>query len=228
MAMNACFGVEMAAQPPATNTSECPVPNPDEWQCFGPPKLQKPEVFFAGGNQEYSVLQSDADATCSALGARVATLAELTAAQQQGADWCSTGWISDSQEAKYPITTSTMNGCGNGRTGIMTFTPQSGKAGVNCFGRKPAGGNVQPFNASAWFNPNSLPPGISPSSVVLAMDKNGVQCASDDGATCRIFPNEGECAKFVTANTPVTTSVSLGTLHQTTAAAIDSYIRGRE
>ena len=49
--------------------------------------------------------------------------AALANAQAQGADWCFTGWVSDSNDAQYPITTSTQGGCGNGSAGLMTYTP---------------------------------------------------------------------------------------------------------
>jgi hypothetical protein len=73
--------------------------------------------------------------------------------------------VSDSNDAKYPISTSIQGGCGNGSTGVMTWTPDSKKAGVNCFGKKPAQGTqgITKQNATHWFNQHGQtdPPQIS-------------------------------------------------------------------
>jgi hypothetical protein len=74
---------------------------------------------------------------CTSHGAVVATGTQLSDAQAAGADWCATGWLSDQSKPKYPITTRTLPGCGNGSAGIKEYLPPTGKAGVNCYGVKP-------------------------------------------------------------------------------------------
>mgnify|MGYP003336655469 CR=1 FL=1 len=46
-------------------------------------------------------------------------------------------------------------GCGNGRTGVMSFMPSGNVASVNCYGVKPGqndypSGTIFPFNQSKW------------------------------------------------------------------------------
>ena len=171
-AMQKCFNT--ALKPPAVVPGECPAPNPTEWQCFGPSKLAKAEVFMVREGGRYAVSKDKANSVCQKYGARLATKDELIKAQQMGADWCSTGWVSDNTEAIYPINTSAIPGCGN--AGVQTYNP--GTADVNCFGRKPAKGtaseNILPFNATSWYNPLSrtspaqitLIPAISPGRVL--------------------------------------------------------------
>jgi len=109
-----------------------------------------PEVFAVGPNYNYT--KEQAKQVCSKYNAEVATTAQLEEAQKQGADWCFTAWVSDSNISMYPITTSTVPGCGNGRTGIMHYTP--GIAGVNCYGLKPGindyPNTILPFNPTVW------------------------------------------------------------------------------
>ena len=116
----------------------------------------EPEVFWVGGpTNNYHYTKAQAAATCTTHGASVATDAQLTAAQTAGADWCATGWLKDKEVAKYPITTSLMDGCGNGSAGIIEYIPPDSKAGVNCYGIKPAKDAnseaiMRGFNATKW------------------------------------------------------------------------------
>jgi hypothetical protein len=101
-----------------------------------------PEVFQVKG---YKHTREEADSICRKNGAVLATTKQLEYAQQNGADWCSTGWVADTDEdgenrAKYPINTRTMRGCGNGGTGVKIWTPPYKKAAVNCYGIKPTNG----------------------------------------------------------------------------------------
>ena len=110
------------------------------------------EVFWVGG-YDYTIDQ--AAATCTTHGASVATDAQLTAAQTAGADWCATGWLKDKEVAKYPITTTLMDGCGNGSAGIKEYVPPDAKAGVNCYGIKPtkdasSEAIMRGFTATKW------------------------------------------------------------------------------
>jgi len=111
-----------------------------------------PEVFAVGPNYNYT--KEQAKQVCSKYNAEVATTAQLEKAQKQGADWCFTAWVSDSNNAKYPITTSTGGGCGNGRSGVISWTPGYNTAGVNCYGPKPGindyPNTILPFNQTVW------------------------------------------------------------------------------
>ena len=111
-----------------------------------------PEVFqVQAPTGTYKIAQADAAATCSIFGAQVATLAQLTAANQAGAEWCLTGWVSDSSDPKYPITSlAGVVGCGAGSPAVETYNPGVGNA--NCYGVKPVAGteNVIPFNSQQW------------------------------------------------------------------------------
>ena len=228
-AMRSCFNVNITK--PKEDPDACPVPNPDEWQCFGPQKLKKPEVFYVnpGG---YNTPQGSAPDVCSNFGARVATTEEVAAAQQQGADWCATGWVSDDANAKYPITTSTGQGCGNGSAGVKTWTPDSKLAGVNCFGKKPREGtqDVSAFNKAQWYNPLSLPPGISDASTFVCKETpfSNISCATN-GGNLYVYPNEDQCKAqlpAINAN-PGTRGVSINSPNPLMAISIDQYVRGR-
>ena len=137
-------------------------------QCYGVQlrtkgSLKKPgptQVFAVanGGTASvngYVIPKDQAQQVCSQYGAQVATTAQLQDAQSKGADWCFTAWVSDSDQAMYPITTSTQGGCGNGTAGIIRWTPPNNRAGVNCFGPKPGisdvpAGTILPFNQTSW------------------------------------------------------------------------------
>jgi hypothetical protein len=132
------------------------------------------EVFHVGG---YNKRFTDAPSVCQSLGARVATYAELKEGQQNGANWCSTGWVSDQgdRNAFFPITYEMTEGCGtepgNVRNWIgnddwfKSFGDNSGvgfKAGVNCFGNK-----MEETAANKMVGPNSFAP-----QPVFAFNKN--------------------------------------------------------
>jgi hypothetical protein len=127
-------GFWMAIKAPDGSTL---VKTDSEWKCN---KYYYPAEVFQLNNYVWG--RDEASSVCKLLGATLATRAQLAEAQRAGADWCSTGWVADDSQASYPITTSTGQGCGNGRTGVMTWTPPSTnegfKAGINCFGLKPA------------------------------------------------------------------------------------------
>jgi hypothetical protein len=106
------------------------------------------EVFQIKG---YDYTKDQASSQCSAYGATVATRAQVDAAQVAGADWCSTGWVSDPGAAVYPINTRLESGCGNGTAGVKEYTPPDNKAAVNCFGEKPVSDDkLHPFNETKW------------------------------------------------------------------------------
>jgi hypothetical protein len=114
------------------------------------------QVFAVGPGYNYT--KDQAQGVCAQYGAQVATSAQLADAQAAGADWCFSGWVSDSNDAQYPINTSTGPGCGNGSAGVMTYNPPGGSAGVNCYGAKPGIDNypqntIIPFSATLWDTP---------------------------------------------------------------------------
>lgn len=146
-----------------TNTARAQAVN----QCYGvsfdpmsAPKTPGPTQTFAVG-PGYNYTKDQAPQICAQYGAQVATTAQLQEAQSYGADWCFTGWVSDSNNSMYPITTSTQGGCGNGTTGLITYNTGGG-AGVNCYGPKPGiddypENTIMPFSQTAWDQPNSKP-----------------------------------------------------------------------
>ena len=116
-----------------------------------------PKQVFAVG-PGYDFTRDQAASVCSRYDAEVATKAQLVEAQRNGADWCFTGWVKDSTTGQYPITTSVVSGCST-RQGISEYTAPTNKAGVNCYGNKPAVSAVEydvikPFNQQSWSQPN--------------------------------------------------------------------------
>lgn len=114
------------------------------------------QVFVVGPGYDFT--RDQAASVCNRYDAQVATKAQLVEAQRNGADWCFTGWVQDSTTGQYPITTSVVSGCAT-RQGIQEYTAPSSKAGVNCYGNKPAVSAVEydvikPFNQQSWSQPN--------------------------------------------------------------------------
>ena len=106
------------------------------------------EVFYV--NQV--VTRSNADDVCANYGGRLATLAELSNAYTNGADWCHNGWVFDDSNNTYaPLTTSLV--CGQLGVNVYPMSPANNMAGVNCFAVKPEEGTdplVLPFNSKGW------------------------------------------------------------------------------
>lgn len=131
-------------------------------QCYGTTVLQhSPEPYFVGGAKSqpiYAYTLNQASTICQQFGGTVASTAQLQQAYNTyGANWCATGWVSDSSGAVYPISTQAGTpGC-NSTPGIAQHTPGNGLAGVNCYGQKPAlaavptGTTILPFNTTTWY-----------------------------------------------------------------------------
>jgi len=235
-AMRDCYGANI--RPPPQDARDCPAPNPTDFQCFGPTKLAKPEVYAIMPGGGYNALKSEGNDICARFNGRMATHEELADAQRHGADWCATGWVRDRSNPEYPITTSTMSGCGNGRTGVISWNPggenADSRAGINCIGKKPAPGavDVLPFNGSRWHDPTVLPPGYSAEEVrVLRSAHGGLQWLTQGNgiASWRIFKSEAECEAALPAiradpNPPVHGGPA-GT--NPTLLPVDQYLRGR-
>ena len=135
--INQCFGVSL--NPVVNNATPGPT-----------------QVFAVGPGYNYT--RDQAAQVCAGYGAQVATKAQLAEAQTNGADWCFCGWVHDSAGGQFPITTSVVPGCG-GRQGIIEWTPDDKKVGVNCYGPKPAintvtEGSIKPFNGTSWDQPS--------------------------------------------------------------------------
>ncbi len=105
--------------------------------------FQKPQVFNIPGNY-YNY--NDANALCSAYGAKLANYDQIDEAYNEGAEFCNYGW-SDGQMALFPTQKATYeklqkiegheNDCGRpGINGGYMANPQL-NFGVNCFGYKP-------------------------------------------------------------------------------------------
>lgn len=114
-----------------------------------------PEVFHIYG---YTYTKAQAEAGCDEYDAKLATDAQFTAAYDAGANWCSSGWLSDTDVGAYPINDEKdfRKGCGGTSAGIRrwnrTSGPDAGKAGLNCYGVKPPEGTegVGRFNEDKW------------------------------------------------------------------------------
>jgi len=120
----------------------------------------KPEVFAVGPSYIYK--KQDAPAVCAVYGAQPATTAQLKEAYNNGADWCFTAYTAEGT-GLYPITTSVQPGCSSGQ-GITSYDPEDGRAGILCYGAKPAinsitPGKILPFNKDSWQQPTN--PGYS-------------------------------------------------------------------
>ena len=89
---------------------------------------------------------NEAKAVCAAHGARLATIEDMIAAYDKGANWCSYGW-SQGQLALYPTQkeywaklqahSNRRNECGEPGLNGGYFENSNFKFGANCFGNKP-------------------------------------------------------------------------------------------
>ena len=108
------------------------------------------QVYHVPGQYDYQ----DAKALCKAYGGKLATIDQITKAQEDGAEWCDYGWSED-KLALFPTQPDTWKKfnrdgtCGrpgvNGGFGMDLLQ----KLGANCFGAKPA--------KTAEFLPPSIP-----------------------------------------------------------------------
>jgi len=105
--------------------------------------IEEDEVFNVSNNL---YTYEDAQAVCSAFGAKIANYDQIENAYNNGAEWCSYGWSED-QMAYFPTQKSTWdklqkkpkhkNNCGRpGVNGGYIANPYV-KFGVNCYGKKP-------------------------------------------------------------------------------------------
>ena len=95
----------------------------------------KSEVYYADKGaypKMYSLDYNAAQALAKTLGGTLATPAQLQEAQKSGAQWCSSGWLSDKSQ-QYPMQAA-VQGCGN-RAGIIADS--LAKSGATIYGPKP-------------------------------------------------------------------------------------------
>ena len=115
---------------------EVPVPEPEL-------PVSVDEVFNVSNNL---YAYDDAQAVCSALGAKLATYDQVEESYNNGGEWCNYGW-SEGQMALFPTQKETWNklqetpeyknNCGRpGVNGGFIGNPNV-KFGINCFGKKP-------------------------------------------------------------------------------------------
>jgi hypothetical protein len=112
-----------------------------------------PEVYAVRGETGEYAARSTFDPIVSKLGGRMATRAELDAAQAKGAEWCSSGYLADGPNA-WPRQTE-LKGCG--APPIAVWTPPTGFGVATVFGIKPAKDSelskqykIEPFNSTKW------------------------------------------------------------------------------
>ena len=220
-AMRSCYGSFI--QPPPETPSACPLPNPDEWQCFGPQQLQQPEVFVVGP----ATTLVNATALCGSYGATVATTSQLQDAFNKGADWCLPGWVSDDPNARYPRQTAS-NDCGGG-VGLMTYgadwMPKDEASGdpissATCYGKKPPQGTdgVAPFNQNQWY-------ATADTNILIGKQVAGQSYCAQEGWQCKSFTDMPTCQSFLATN-PTLSPLHIYNVNPV-SADIDRYLRNR-
>ncbi|KAK6480709.1 stabilin-1-like [Huso huso] len=80
---------------------------------------------------KYKLTYSDAQAACQAEGATMATIAQLSAAQQFGYHSCAAGWL-DSENVGYPTTNPSLN-CGNNHVGVVLYNKPGSLYDAYCY-----------------------------------------------------------------------------------------------
>lgn len=233
-AMRNCYNTNI--QPPPEQPSACPPPNPTEFQCFPPSKMQQPEVFNVCPNGGYTVGSSEAEGTCATYGARVAEPEEIAQAQRAGADWCACGWAADGN-AYYPMNTILPQyGGGCGSVGVNSCGQMTawgdGKACVACYGIKPPAGtqDIRSFTSSGtWYQPQA---GTVSDNWVPACKEvaNQVLCLSQDGVNPVGFPSNDACEAWLSNPQSVpqyNKTMPIASQNGTFSTIVDQYIRAR-
>jgi hypothetical protein len=114
-----------------------------QWEMSDNAHLGK-KIFAVRDNLHYSIKKEDAQAACSAYGARMCTNGEMTSAQQKdGAQWCACSFVSDSSSTHYPMQSGGSSGCGGSAPGVRSCGTQGGISDVCCI--KDEGPNYQKF-----------------------------------------------------------------------------------
>ncbi|XP_055330775.1 zinc metalloproteinase nas-14-like [Paramacrobiotus metropolitanus] len=127
-------------------------------KCYNCNVENKEEVFAVGLRYEYD--KSQAEDACRAVGAVLATKAQLAKAYAEGASWCYFAWLADALP-HFPnnMDVNPRGGCGPipllNPIGDAWFTHHAGKFGATCYGiklRKRQAWNIhiRPFNQFLW------------------------------------------------------------------------------
>jgi hypothetical protein len=106
------------------------------------------EVFSVSG---LNYKKQEAQQACRFYNSELATSEQLNDAYNNGAEWCNTGWLKDSDVPRYPMQSAKDN-CGNS-SGVLSYLPKDGKAGANCYGVKPinvTNDPILPFNSNKY------------------------------------------------------------------------------
>ena len=108
--------------------------NPDGTASVPGTPLRTQEVYWVGFKNAFSHDKADAQRICQAAGGDLATLSQLKAAQENGAQWCFAGWLKDTVNPHYPMQQA-RGGCGD-KAGVIDKADIQ-LAGANCVGVKP-------------------------------------------------------------------------------------------
>ena len=83
-----------------------------------------------------------AQSACESFAGTLATKAQLQSAFTAGAEWCSTGWISDETNQYYPMQRTGVAGCSDGLSGPTLVQKNQSTASATCYGIKPQKGTT--------------------------------------------------------------------------------------
>lgn len=83
-----------------------------------------------------------AQSACESFAGTLATKAQLQSAFRAGAEWCSTGWISDETNQYYPMQKTGVTGCSEGLSGPTLIQKNQSTASATCYGIKPQKGTT--------------------------------------------------------------------------------------
>ena len=136
------------------------------------------EVYYVWEGS-YTYTKEQAQAKCASLGATLANYGQVVNAMQNGASWCSGGWVSDfNDRGFFPMSELEPNGwCG--KVGMNTYWASGNQLlGAHCYGAKPPAGTagVLPFYKSAldpatkpaqYYSPSIMPYQTASAAVVM-------------------------------------------------------------
>ena len=115
-------------------------------------KADSPQVYlyYNAVANPTTLAEAQNIAAAPALGGQIATPAQVQAAQQAGAQWCSAGWASDGN-VYFPMQ-KTIAGCGSPGINKSSCSRYDNNCGVIVYGKKPSSKttNVVPFSGSQW------------------------------------------------------------------------------
>jgi len=142
------------------------------------------EVYYVG---PATYTQTQAQEQCVKYNGTLANIAQLTAAQKLGAQWCLYGWLSDSQSTMWPMQAAKSE-CGN--SGLNTVNKTT--AGATCWGIKPLNGidsNISAFNSTTnnWNAPYVKK--SSSLSVMMTQPNGSLSPLPCDSTLCKINCN---------------------------------------